>query len=851
MERDPLRLVWRTAPELHAVAFGVMLLMGGLLLAAFDLVRIVVDGGASDALPRLAVDGGAANALLRIAVPWPASMGGGSLVLFEGLPLSDRKTTLWALALVPLAIGLGLALLQAMAARIGTRVVAQLRGRILDRVLAARTGGLEDAALATEFAGETVSRENGFLGSALIGVTLAGGAVALALFYLANVDPRLAFATAVLLLIGGLLGLRRLRLRGHLARTLVSESTRVRHSLGDLLRRRPALRAHGTAAFEGERLRAEWQRDHRPVEGAERRLALIQGLAGALLLLTPLAVLLLGAVLGSGSSTPGSLAAGAAAATMAALSVREITRWQRALEGAAGVLAEMARVLGSLQARDRPERPVALPHSGALVAQGVSAYDPENGSRIAGIDFTLPLPAHTVLLSDGDDGARLLTAVLAGQVEPSMGRLTYGGVDVAGAHPADRAGRIAYAGGDTVLMPGSLRDNLLYGCPKGGADLDARLASAVAVAGLDGVIHARGLAGTLDPQRESRLAAAIVEARRAVQAALRTEGLDRFVDPFDTARYNHHATLGENLLFGQPVGDTFRESHLAAHPFVRAVLEAEDLTKPLTAMGLSIASSMVEIFADIPAGHPLFERFSFFTAAERGYFEDLIERRSEPRGGRRRSESGRDRERLIGLALRYNESRHRLGLVDETLQARLVAARDAFARMLPGSLQGAIEFYDSGRLCRAASVQDNLLFGRVAEDQAGAEPAVHGVIRRVLTERGLDTEVSRIGLDRAIDPRGDDLSSAEIVAIDLVRGLVRQPDLLVVQNALNGLPAVEAEALVQRLRRYLVGRSLILSTTTLSPRMDTPPFDVLLSFRRGGLQVEHRRVDPVRERMSA
>ena len=111
----------------------------------------------------------------------------------------------------------------------------------------------------------------------------------------------------------------------------------------------------------------------------------------------------------------------------------------------------------------------------------------------------------------------------------------------------------------------------------------------------------------------------------------RAEGLDRFVDPFDIERYNHHATIGENLLFGQPIGDTFQEDHLAAHPFVRAILEAKELTKPSTAMGVSIATSMIEIFAEIPDGSPLFERFSFFSAADRPYFQDLVERRNEQR----------------------------------------------------------------------------------------------------------------------------------------------------------------------------------------------------------------------------
>ena len=93
-------------------------------------------------------------------------------------------------------------------------------------------------------------------------------------------------------------------------------------------------------------------------------------------------------------------------------------------------------------------------------------------------------------------------------------------------------------------------------------------------------------------------------------------------------------------------------------------------------------------------------------------------------------QTGRDQERLIGLALRYNESRHRLGLLDEDMEARIVRRAGDLARMLPVSLQPAIEFYDATRFCAAASLQDNLLFGRVAADQAGAELAIQEVIRR-------------------------------------------------------------------------------------------------------------------------
>jgi ABC-type multidrug transport system fused ATPase/permease subunit len=161
------------------------------------------------------------------------------------------------------------------------------------------------------------------------------------------------------------------------------------------------------------------------------------------------------------------------------------------------------------------------------------------------------------------------------------------------------------------------------------------------------------------------------------------------------------------------------------------------------------------------------------------------------------------------------------------------------------SLQPAIEFYDPDRICAAASVQDNLLFGRVAQDQAGSVEEVRRIVRRVLSERGLDGEVMRIGLDSRVDPRGEDLLSHEIAAIDLARCLVRRPDVVVAERALDGLNQEAADALVRRLRRALVGRGLILVAGSVSSGMDQAPFDAVLRFDRGAATLEHRRRAPL------
>lgn len=832
MERDPLRLAWKTSPGRHGLAILLLAIAGTALLATIVLVRAAVDQ---------LVGGAPAESLFRLVLSPPAALGFAPIVLFRGFalePAAARAAIVAGLILAPLVGGVAVLGVERMVAGIGAAVLDHVRRAILAAVLAASPSAREEAEGAAVVAGDALARESAVFGAAILAPLQAAGAIGLAVLTILVADWRIALVVAGLLIVAAALTGRRIAARVEAARARRSEGTALDQNIADLLRRLPALRAHGTGDFERERIRLDFARAHAVVAAQERRLAAADVFASLAMALVPVAALGLAAWLSAGRGlTPGEVAAIALAAAIAALQVRELTHARVLIDQLRPLLQDAARSLALLQSRSRRQAAATLPGAGPLVAAGLSAYDPASGARISGVDLSIAFPAHVALVGDGDAGTRLLASVIGGILDPSTGRLTYGGVDLAAVDPAERARRIAFAGGETILVPGTMRDNLVYGCPVAETDLDERLSAAVATAGLDRLIHARGLAGTVDPTREAALASALVETRQAVRRALVADSLDRFVDPFDATRYNQHATIGENLLFGKPIGDTFREDNLASHPFVRAILEAEDLTKPLAAMGLSIARSMIEIFADIPDGHPLFARFSFFSAADRPYFEDLVERRSERRRG---AESARDRERLIGLALRYSESRHRLGLIDAAFEARLVAARADFAKMLPLSLKPSIEFYDPARLCTAASIQDNLLFGRIASDQAGADAAVHAVIRRVLTERGLDDDVSRIGLNSPVDPRGGDLTLSEIAAIDLVRCLVRRPDVLVVERALDGLPAPAADALVARLRRALIGRGLVLVSPDLSPSMDEPPFDLVVRLERGVPRVDDR-----------
>jgi ABC-type multidrug transport system fused ATPase/permease subunit len=840
MERDPLRLAWRAAPLLHGIGFALIGLALPLAWIGLDLVCTVLD----DAVAGRAFAGGPVAPFGRLAVALPERLAGPPLLLFPGVPLS--RSGFAAASAIALGAGLVLAIVLACAfgrlrAGVAARSAASLRRSVLDGLARIRPGAGEDARSLAALAGGGYDRQAAFLGGALLLPAAAFGAVIFALLHPLTLDARFAAAVLLGIVLAAVAEPIRLRARDRAAEARREEAGALRRTLGDLVRRLPALHAHGTAAQERARVDGGLRRGSGPVRAADRRAAAAGSLALAAFLAGPAGVLGIAAWPGpDGGSSPGAVAAAVAAALVGNAAAVHLARWQNALDTVRPLFADLADALRDLPARPGGERAANLPGAGRLVAEGVAAYDGASGARLAPTNLSVSLPAHVALVDDGDGSARVLAGLLGGRLEPSSGRLTFGGVDLGLTDPQARSRRIAYAGGETVLLDATLRENLLYGCADAGSPAVAqRLAEAIATAGLEGLIRRRGLGGTVDPSRRPDLAGALVEARRAVRAALDAAGLADAVDPFDPDRYNEHATIGENILFGVPVGDALGDGNLPSHSFLRAILEAEGLTKALTEIGAAIAANMVEIFADVPDGHPLFQRFSFFTAGERGYFEHLVDRPDVPRRG---AEAARDRDRLLGLALRYGESRHRLGLLDGELEGRLLAARAAFAKLLPPNLQRAIEFYRPDRYVAAASLSDNLLFGRIAGDRAGARAAVDGVVRRVLAERGLDGAVREVGLDAPLDPEEADLLPTETPAIDLARCLVRRPDVLVVESALDGLHGEAATELVGRLRRALIGRGLVLVASEFPAPMDRPPFDLVVRLARGGLtSVEDRR----------
>ena len=490
---------------------------------------------------------------------------------------------------------------------------------------------------------------------------------------------------------------------------------------------------------------------------------------------------------------------------------------------------------------------------GGIEASNLTVTD-ETGARLLhNISFSVALGETLAVVGPPAGGKEYLGPTLVRLHDASNGKLTLDGRDVA-ILPEGIIGRwVGYVSQDTYFFPLSVIDNLTYGLKheplrdndvndgdralrewrkletlragnapfeldaewidlrslgvKDKLELRAKVREVLRMVGLDDDIYDLGLSERISPDTHAELTTQLLKARALMHQRITERGLSHLVERFDPDRYNKNATLEENLLFGRPRGGTFAEGCLSEHPYFEEILRDAHIADRVVTMGLEIARTMVELFADLPPDHPFFDQFSFISAEDLPDYQAMVNRYG--RFVSYDSLPDDDRTKFVRLALRYVEARHRLGLIDPDLEAQFVLARKVFARRLPDHLKSAVDPYDPAQYNGASSIQDNLLFGRIAYGQAQADERVGDVMTEVLEELGLHESVFDAGLDFNVGPGGKRLTASERQLLGLARAVLKRPDILVVDAALAVLDTQAQEKILRNVLESSGSRAVI------------------------------------------
>lgn len=177
----------------------------------------------------------------------------------------------------------------------------------------------------------------------------------------------------------------------------------------------------------------------------------------------------------------------------------------------------------------------APPMAPAIAFEGVSfRYGGDRGG-ITGINLELPPGSLTALVGESGSGKSTLVRLLTGLARPEQGRIMVNGIDLARLAPESWRAGLAWVPQKPYFFKGTIRENLLLGCPeKGEPEIRAALDSAAATvfisrlpAGLDTELGDGGAGLSGGELRRLALARAFLRNALLVVLDEPTAGLDR------------------------------------------------------------------------------------------------------------------------------------------------------------------------------------------------------------------------------------------------------------------------------------------------------------------------------------
>ena len=364
-------------------------------------------------------------------------------------------------------------------------------------------------------------------------------------------------------------------------------------------------------------------------------------------------------------------------------------------------------------------------------------------------------------------------------------------------------------------------------------ELHAELMRLLEVVGLDRDIYRIGLLRRVDPAQHPELVESVLSVRPRLKEILEERELSDLVEPYDIDKYNDNAPVGVNLLFGTPSQSSFGRLEFLSHPFIQQTLRDTGLYERMVKMGRETLDLMIELFTGLPPGHEFFDRYSFVSADEIPEVKSILKRTEGVAFEDIRKE---DQLQLIDVAMQLTPARHRLRVIDDDFRQLVLSARPKFRENLPDELKSLIDFFDGDGYAPAAPVLDNLLFGRFAYGRANSEERVGEVLFEIAHESGLYEELVNLGLESQVGVGGSRVSQTLRQKIALVRALIKNPDLLVVDEGLSALDRETRESVIN----YLTGENDNTSLLWVAgDDQDNDKFDALLHMSNGKLVKRH------------
>ena len=510
--------------------------------------------------------------------------------------------------------------------------------------------------------------------------------------------------------------------------------------------------------------------------------------------------------------------------------------------------------------------------AGDMNANNISYTEDGLYFSVEGASFKLALRQHTAAVGLSNSGKDELACMLSRLINPSSGKLSIGSTNMADIPESLTGRRIGYAAQNAYLFNGTVRDNLLYPLKNrpiadpllkesddrikqrdlalgagnstysiednwvdytslGVSDdneINQRIYEILSMVEFDDEVYQFGLLSQVEEKHNTDLTRRIMLAREQLHDRLTLPNYARLVEQFDQDKYNSNLSVSENLLFGTIYHDNLDVDQLGETEYVRNILDEVGLTDDLLSAGKQVAEIMLDLFSDVEPDSELFKQFSFIKADDLPEFQHLLVR---TRDVSMMEISEEDKTRLLSQSFKLTVARHRLGLIDDVIQQKILEARKRIREESSKHDLG-IEFFNEEVYNQRISIQDNILFGKLAYGQANAQEKIYKLIADIIEDLNLRPDIINAGLEYQVGVAGSRLSSSQRQKLGLARCLIKQVELLVVNDATTGLDTLAERRIIERVLSSMENRGVfwVLGRPQLAEQ-----FDQVMVMERGKL----------------
>lgn len=842
MEQNLFRYIWTHSKRQQVWILIVVALSMPTYFLAFDIPKQIVNGP---------IQGGgfetpdATQKVLPVVVGNP--FGDQSYTLFSGFDL-DRMGALVALSLAFLGYviinGAFKLYINTYKGRLGERMLRRLRYQLVDRVLRfpfPQYRRVRSSEIATMIKDE-VDPLGGFIGEAFATPAFLAGQALAALLFIMLQSWALGLVTLAILIVQTLLIPK---LRGRLRKLALQRQLTARDLSGrvsEIVDGATDIRLNDSTNFERSDISDRLAKIFFIRFDFYQWKFMVKFINNFLAQFTPFVFYLGGGIL----AIRGNLDIGQLVAVIAAYKdlpgpIKELIDWDyQRLD----VQVKYLQVVNAFDVTPlAPPRAQELqtgkvpPLEGPFIFRQVSATDESGKTLISGLDLEIGLREDVVAIGAAGDGAEVVGDLIARLMAPSAGTLNIGSTALASLPEWQTGRRIGYVGPEPFFAHGTARDALLSGLrhapfrppPEGEAmsplivreamasgnpqfdrradwidyeatgasteeELSNRITQVLALVNLEEDFYAFGLRTKLSDATEGDDEEMFLNARRMFLDRL-TEGDNAAdVEPFVVTQFNSQLTVFQNIVFGAVSSPEMLPNEFPADSPLWRLLAIDGLDRQLYQLGREASAVIVDLFGEVSDNIKILERLDLIDPNKLPDYSAALGRTD---GADYANVTTADRQKFIRVALSYCEPRHRLDLLTSELQDAIVKARMIFREKLPPHLANDFFFHDPDQINPFASLQDNILFGRIVDGRAGAVDRVNALLREILAELGLSYAVLERGLKYEIGSGGRRLSLSQRQQLGLARVLLRRPEFLIVNRGLNALDNRTVERVVR------------------------------------------------------